>query len=253
VLSDPEKRRVYDRYGSAGPQEGFPGGGFQGGFPGGGSFYSNVSPEQAAGFSDFFRSLFGSGFTGDPFAGGGFPGGGFAGAPRSVPARPTEAKLQVELERAFHGGPMSVRIDGRAFEVTIPAGVRPGAKLRLRGGAPGGSDLVLHIEHAPHAVFRLDGSTLHASVDVPDFAAVLGGEVSLATLEGDVSLTIPPGTQSGRKLRLRGRGWPTGGEGERGDLVAEVRVRIPARPTPEQQHAYETLRQLAQGEGDPHS
>jgi len=274
VLSDPEKRQVYDRYGSAGPGAG----GFAGGFPPGGfapggttrggtTFYGNVRPEDAAGFSDFFRSLFGGGpggshFGDDPFAGA-----------SHTPARPRamEAALQVELERAFHGGPMSVRIDGRALEVTIPAGVRDGAKLRLRGQAPGGGDLLLVVRHAPHPRWRLDGSTLHLVAEVPDHVAVLGGQVRVPTLDGDVDLSVPAGTAGGRKLRLRGRGWPLGeaaaargdaassrGEaassrGEaassRGDAVAEVRIVVPPSPTEAQRAAYERLRDVAATDG----
>jgi len=246
VLSDPEKRSVYDQYGSSGPPPGggFPGG-FQGGFgPRGGTFHTNVRPEDAAGFSDFFRSLFGGGMGEGPFAGGYAEepfGGARGGAAR---ARTVEATLQVELERAFHGGPVSVRIDGRGLEVTLPPGVRDGAKLRLRGQAPAGGDLVLIVRHAPHARWRLEGDTLHVTADVPDHVAVLGGPVRVRTLDGDVELSVPAGSAGGRKLRLRGRGWPTAG-GARGDAVAEVRVTVPRAPSDGQREAYERLRDLA--------
>ena len=252
VLSDAEKRAVYDRYGSEGPRAaGVPGGGFQGGFPGGfpggGRVYTNVRPEDAAGFSDFFRSLFGGGMgegTFGPMRGsdvGGSPFGAPSGArsPRTV-----EATLGVALERAFRGGPVSVRVDGRALEVTLPEGVRDGAKLRLRGQAPGGGDLVLVVRHEPHAHWRLKGDTLVGSVDVLDHVAVLGGTVRVPTLDGDVQLSVPGGTSSGRKLRLRGRGWPTG-DGVHGDAIAEVRVVVPTAVSEEQRAAYERLRDLA--------
>ncbi len=277
VLSDPEKRKVYDAYGAGGPPHG---GGFAagGGFPSGGfnhggtTFYGNVQPEDAAGFSDFFRSLFGGGVAGSPFGTGGYGDDPFGGAARRAPRpRAVEATLSVELERAFHGGPMSVRVDGKALEVGIPAGVRDGTKLRLRGQAPGGGDLLLVVRHAPHPRWRLDGSTLHVVADVPDHVAVLGGSVRVRTLDGDVDLTVPPGTASGRKLRLRGRGWPlaTGGRTDaagshgdagasrgdagasrgdagasRGDAVAEIRVVVPRAPSEAQLEAYERLREL---------
>jgi len=262
VLSDPEKRKVYDRFGAGGPpQGGFAGGGFPGGgYPQGGTtFYANVRPEDAAGFSDFFRSLFGGGVGGGSPFGGDFGDDPFAGAARPAPRpRAVEANLGVELERAFHGGPVSVRIDGKALEVTIPAGVRDGAKLRLRGQAPGGGDLLLVVRHAPHPRWRLDGNTLHVVADVPDHVAVLGGSVRVRTLDGDVDLTVPPGTASGRKLRLRGRGWPlTTGTREggaaaaaRGDAVAEVRVVVPRAPSEAQQEAYRRLRELDATDGD---
>ncbi len=266
VLSDPEKRKVYDRFGSGGPPTGgfagggHPGGGFPGGTyqQGGTTFYGNVGPEDAAGFSDFFRSLFGGGVGGSPY-GGGFGDDPFVGPSRAATRpRAVTANLTVELERAFHGGPMSVRVDGKSLEVGIPAGVRDGAKLRLRGQAPGGGDLVLVVRHAPHPHWRLDGSTLHVVADVPDHVAVLGGSVRVRTLDGDVDLTVPPGTASGRKLRLRGRGWPlkTGarveGDAEptRGDAVAEVRVVVPRAPSEAQREAYQRLRELDAADGD---
>jgi curved DNA-binding protein len=266
VLSDPEKRSVYDRFGSAGPGAGGfagdAGGGFAGGFPGGfpprgRTVYTNVRPEDAAGFSDFFRSLFGAGMGDEPFAGAGYGGGGDAGEPfgpatrRAARPRNVEATLQVELERAFHGGPVSVRVDGRALEVTLPAGVRDGAKLRLRGQAPGGGDLVLIVRHQPHARWRLEGDTLHVVTDVPDHVAVLGGPVRVATLDGDVDLTVPAGTATGRRLRLRGRGWPLAGgaAGARGDAVVEVRVVVPRTPSAAQREAYERLRALDAADG----
>jgi curved DNA-binding protein len=262
VLSDPEKRKVFDQFGAGGPP---PGGFAGGGFPGGGytrggtTFYGNVRPEDAAGFSDFFRSLFGGGVGGGSPFGGDFGEDPFAGSTRAAPRpRAVEANLNVELERAFHGGPMSVRIDGKALEVTIPAGVRDGAKLRLRGQAPGGGDLLLVVRHAPHPRWRLDGHTLHVVADVPDHVAVLGGSVRVRTLDGDVDLTVPPGTASGRKLRLRGRGWPlTTGAREggaaaaaRGDAVAEVRVVVPRAPSEAQTEAYRRLRELDAADGD---
>jgi curved DNA-binding protein len=265
VLSDPEKRSVYDRFGSAGPTAGgFSGGGFPGGFPGGytsqgGTFYTNVRPEDAAGFSDFFRSLFGAGMGEGAFVGGGSAGGvdaadPFGSATRRPGARPrtVEATLQVELERAFHGGPVSVRVDGRALEVTLPAGVRDGAKLRLRGQAPGGGDLVLIVRHQPHPRWRLEGDHLRVVTDVPDHVAVLGGPVRVSTLDGDVDLSVPANTATGRRLRLRGRGWPVAGGtgGARGDAMVEVRVVVPRSPTDAQREAYERLRALAVADGD---
>jgi len=239
VLSDPEKRSFYDRYGAAGPAAA--GGGFG---PQGGAYGTRVSPEDAAGFSDFFRSLFGAGMGEGSFAGGAEDP--FGPRVRRVHPRPrvVEATLQIGLEVAFHGGPVSVSVDGRALEVTVPAGVRDGAKLRLRGQAPGGGDLLLIVRHAPHARWRLEGDTLQVVADVPDHVAVLGGPVRVVTLDGDVDLTVPPGTAAGRKLRLRGRGWPLPGGG-RGDAVAEVRLVVPRAPTAEQRAAYERLRELA--------
>jgi curved DNA-binding protein len=109
---------------------------------------------------------------------------------------------------------------------------------------------VLIVRHTPHPRWRLDGDTLNVVADVPDHVAVLGGAVRIATLDGDVDLSVPPGTASGRRLRLRGRGWPGSGDAARGDAVAEVRVVVPRTPSDEQRAAYERLRALAGADGD---
>jgi curved DNA-binding protein len=233
VLSDEEKRRFYDQYGTTDGRPPFAqGGGFQG----------NVSPEDFAGFSDFFQSLFGSGgFAGrssDPF-------GDFRST-QQIPRR-LEAELELDLERAYHGGTTTVGLDGRSLEITIPKAASDGAKLRLRGQAPSGGDLYLILRLKPHPVYKLEGENIRVVVNVPDYQAVLGGTVRVPTLDGDVEMTLPKGIQSGRSLRLRGKGWPKR-DGTRGDELAEIRVLIPAAPSKEQLELYERLQKLAEVE-----
>ena len=120
------------------------------------------------------------------------------------------------------------------------------SKLRLRGQAPGGGDLLLQVRHLPHPLWRLDGDHLRVQVRVPDDVAALGGVVKVETLDGVVELTVPEGSSSGRVLRLRGQGWPKRGGG-RGDLLAEVRVTVPETLTPEQRELYERLRAAREG------
>ncbi len=248
ALSDPEKRKIYDQYGTTGnvPPFAQQGGGFR-----------TVSADEYAGFSDFFQSLFGGmmggrGFTtesgfGDLFGQRGFQTTHMGGARSAAAPRGVEAELEVGLEEAFRGGETTFRVDGKALTVTLPRGVRAGVRLRLRGQAPGGGDLILIVRHARHPVFTVQGDDVRVRVEVPDYRAALGGKVRVPTLDGEVEMTLPRGTTTGRVLRLRGQGWPRK-NGGRGDEMAEVRVVVPRDPTPEQQELYRQLE--AQAEGD---
>lgn len=245
VLSDEEKRKFYDQYGTGSPPP-FE----QAGQQYGGARFREASPEEFAGFSDFFQSLFGGA--------GGFGGAGrqavyssdFGG--RSVrsdpfdfgPPRPqnVEARLDVGVLDAYRGSPASIRVGDKNLEVTIPKGTRDGAKLRLRGQAPGGGDLILHVRHLPSPTFTVEGDSVRVKLRVPDYLAALGGTVRVPTLDGEVDMTLPAGSSSGRVLRLRGQGWPTA-DG-RGDEFAEVRVGVPEQLSAEQRRLYEELKGL---------
>jgi curved DNA-binding protein len=131
--------------------------------------------------------------------------------------------------------------------VNLPAGVRPGQRIRLAGkgeagisGGPAG-DLFLRVEILPHPRFRLDGKDLHTGLDVAPWEAALGAEIDVPTLTGAVRLKVPAGSSSGRKLRVRGKGFP-GGAGEPGDLYAELRIVVPESPSAAEREIYESLR-----------
>ena len=235
VLSDEEKRKFYDAYGTTDGRPSFSG-----------RTTTNFDPSQAGDFSDFFQSLFGGTFSSGGFSGGGFSGGSpfsnFQGHSTAQP-QSTEANIKVPLEKAYHGGSTTISVGGRHIEVTIPKGAYEGAKLRLRGQAPNGGDLYLVVKLEPHSTFKLDGHDIHVKIAVPDYTAALGGTVLVPTLDGNVDMTLPPKTQSGRTLRLKGKGWPKR-DGVRGDAYAEVSVAIPSEISKAQQELYEQLREL---------
>ena len=255
VLNDEEKRKFYDRYGSAEGRPNFAGGaGGAGGFSGGfGSSFGGPPPGGAAegDFSDFFQSLFGGGFAG---AGGQsfFTTTSTAGRTRDpfqsmqerAPRR-ADASIEVSLGEAYSGDSKVVSVDGRRLEVTLPKGARDGSKLRLRGQAPGGGDLYLTVQLEEHPIFKLEGDNVRVVADVPDYVAALGGKVRVMTLDGDVEMNLPAATQSGRSFRLRGRGWPKK-DGSRGDQFVEIRATIPETLSDAQIKVYEQLRELSE-------
>jgi len=234
VLSDAEKRKFYDTYGTTAG-----GGNWQGPPPeqgGFGGFSGNPGD-----FSDFFQQLFGN-FSG---RGGGI-GDLFGEATRQGQRQvggDLEAELPLAMEDAYRGGEKTISLGPERLMVKIPPGVREGQKIRLAGRGRAGGDLYLHIKLQPRPDMHLEGDDLYTVVDVPAPIAVLGGKVRVQTLDGAVDLTIPRRTQAGRKLRLGGKGWPRKDK-SRGDQYAEIRITIPTSPTPEEERLYTQLAEL---------
>lgn len=245
VLKDDEKRRLYDQLGPNWQH----GQNFQG--PPG---YENVRFDfggqgfEGAGFSDFFETLFGGG--GRRTTGGGFgpdPFGGFSSRQRR--GRDVEAELTLTLEEVYGGGRRAITLQGqggpRTLEVNIPAGVRDGARIRLAGqgdpgmgGAPAG-DLYLKVRLAPHPLFAVEDADVIYDLPLAPWEAVLGARVRVPTLDGEVDIAIAPGTGSGRKLRLKGRG--LGPAGKRGDQYVRIVIRVPESLTPRERELWESL------------
>jgi curved DNA-binding protein len=172
-----------------------------------------------------------------------------------------EVEVELGLEEAFHGGERSLAIsdpssgERQELKVRIPRGALDGSRIRLKGkGGPGvgggpAGDLALVIRLTPHPRFRLEGRDLHVALRISAWDAMLGAKVPLETLDGTVTLRIPPGSSSGRKIRLRGRGYVTP-KGERGDLYAEVQITVPESLSPEERSLVEQLRELRGGGAD---
>lgn len=253
VLSDPEKRKKYDRFGAQWEQYEKAGvnpddfawnvGGSGNERYGPGAYtYSYGDPEDLQGmFGGGFADIFGSMFSQE-----GRAGHRRSGGPSRRP-RDMETDVQLSLEEAFHGTTRMLEMpDGRRIEVRIPAGVDTGSRVRAGGaGAKGQANVYLRVAVTPHPRFRREGADLYVPVTVDLYTAVLGGEVTVPTLERPVALKIPAGTQNGRHIRLRGLGMPHLREpNKRGDLYAEVNVKMPADISPQERRLFEELREM---------
>ena len=243
VLSDADKRAKYDALGpdwKSGQDFTPPPGAGRGGVRWTTVDTSNF--EDVDGFSDFFASIFGGVGRGARR--------GREGVRITMPGADVEAELPVTVEELLRGGHRRISLDGRNLEVDVPVGARDGTILRLagqgqrgvNGGPPG--DLYLHVRLQPHPRYRVVGDDLEMDLPIWPWQAVLGGDVTIDTPDGPVTLTVPAGTQSGRRLRLRGRGLPRS-NGSRGDLYAVVRIVVPERPSPAERQAYEALKGAA--------
>lgn len=237
VLSDARKRKLYDEFGPDSLRTGFDEKAADqyrqwrqhGGRPGQEVPFDlgDFETVNVGGVGNFdFGSIFG-----DLFGGG--PRGRRRGPPSAIPGRDAEAELQVGLRDAVLGAERELHVDDKKLRVKIPAGVTDGSRIRLTGqggdGANGGpaGDLYLVVRLAPHPGLRREGRDLYLDLPLTIPEAAAGAEVVLPTFEGPVQLKIPPGTQSGRQLRLRGKGLPDLKGGPRGDLYAVAKIVLP--------------------------
>lgn len=258
VLKDPEKRRMYDQLGPNWQH----GQNFQP--PPGFENFSFGGTGDAQGFSDFFETIFGGagrGGMGDsPFSQSGF--GGFQQGP--TPGQDVEVAIELTLEEAYAGGPRQVSFQShppaaassgnplsgiRTLEITVPAGVREGARIRLAGqGRPGrhggpAGNLYFKVRLAPHQHFSLEKNNIICELPLAPWDAVLGTTVHVPTLEKPVELTIPPGISSGQKLRLRGKGLGTGEK--KGDQFVRIIIKTPTELSDKEKELWKQLASLS--------
>ena len=230
LLSDKEKRAAYDRgeidengqpKGFA-PQgaHGFGGdpGGFEFGFGGPQGGFRSTGGGSGGGFDDIFSDLF-SGL-----------GGGRKGARGQARPQAADVKynLTVSLEDAFNGATQRVTLSsGKTLDVKIPAGLEDGQQIRLRGQGQNGGDALVQVAIAPHRIFQREGRNIRVDLPVSLKEALEGGKVNTPTPAGTIALTVPAGSNGGKVLRLKGRGWPAGGNQPAGDLLVALKLTLP--------------------------
>jgi DnaJ-class molecular chaperone len=277
VLSDPEKRKMYDNLGSDWQQRAQAAGNFRyggapyGGQPGGMEF--DVGDLGGNGFSEFFQTFFGN--LGRNQSG--------ARTGRGARGADSEAQLSLTLREAYSGGPRTINLQTQArcprcngtglergklchqchgsgtiatqksLDVKIPPGVRDGQRIRLGGqGAPGAGgaadgDLYLSVKLLPDAVFERRGDDLYAEQPVSVYTLILGGEVTVPTLTGSVDMRVPPNSQNGRVLRIAGKGMPKLGAKGHGDLYVKLVAQLPSELSDKERELFGQLARMQKG------
>ncbi len=249
VLSDPDKRRRYEQFGQYWNQAGGAGGGVDVDFGRYGNFDDFINdllgrfggPAGGAGFGGF-----GSGFPGGFPGAAGFGGAGAGGRGPATLNLDAEATISLSFAEAFHGCERTLAVNDERVQVRIPAGVKPGSRLRLKGkgnlqpGTGRRGDLYLNLQLQDHPIWSLEGDQLRADLPLSLDELALGGEVRVATPDGEATVQVPPAMAVGRSLRLRGKGWP--GPAGRGDLLLSLTLKQPGSYSEQERQLLEQLR-----------
>lgn len=226
VLSDPEKRRKYDRFGQNWKYaDQFPPGGFQ---SHAGSTGATFNFSDLGGFGSIFGEMFGR-----------------RGGARTAQRSTVEVKAEVSLEEAYSGATRTVQLPGsrgKRLEVQVPPGVDNGSRVHVTAGD---TELYLVTRVAPHRRFTRKGADLYLDLSLPLVDAVLGSEQEVPTIKGKVMLTVPPESQNGQMFRLKGQGMPhLGRSDQRGDLFATLKVMLPTNLTEQERELFGSLKEL---------
>jgi len=256
VLSDPDKRKKYDQYGkdwqhadafekanqSSGRTRSGSRGARSGGQPDfGGGFGGGEFSGEDGEFSDFFESLFG--------------GGSRRSSQAKSKGQDYQSELRLSLADAFKTHQQTLAIDGKNIRITIPAGVENGQIIKLKGyGGPGrnngpAGDLYITFSIGEDPRFRREGNDLHAKASLDLYTAVLGGEITIDTLDGKVKLKVKPETQNGTTMRLKGKGFPIYKSEGAGDLYIGLEVRTPVDLTEKEKELFRELAKLSAQKG----
>lgn len=240
VLSDKEKRAKYDQYGDS---------------MFGGQNFHDFSRAQGGNvdLDEILRNMFsggGGGFGGGGF--GGFGGGGFGGGFGGGVNLDLDANVTVPFSVAVLGGKHTINLSGESFDIKIPAGIKSGEKLRVRAkGKRHGSqvgDLYLKIDISPNPEYEREGDTLVKTFNVPLYAALFGGKVSVQTLEKEVTLKVPENTKNGQRFRLKEMGVVNRQSGARGDLYLKANIVLPSVASIDPELAEQMKKNLPQGD-----
>lgn len=263
VLSDPEKRSKYDQFGQYQQQPGHSEA-YSGAYSTGGGF-DPADFDQYGSFSEFIEELLGnqgrggrsrsyrttssarSGTGGFGGFGGGFDG--FRDDFSSAPPQDSEAAIALTLSEAFGGTQKRLSLsDGEALTVRIPAGAKPGSRIRLKGKGPRSpfnpqrGDLYLTVELLPHSFFQFEGENITCEVPIAPWEAALGAQIEVPTPDGSVKMRVPAGVDSGQSLRLKGKGWK-GPKGDRTDQIVRLKIVSPKDITDTERDYWQKLQQ----------
>ncbi|RDV14753.1 J domain-containing protein [Pontibacter diazotrophicus] len=249
VLGDEAKRKQYDQLGANWRQ-------FQNAGAGGGQYYGQPGGFNEADFSDMFGGGGGGGFSDffqQFFGGGGGFGQAAGGRTRARKGQDYKADLELSLTEAYTGTSRLINLNNQQLRITTKPGVADGQQLRIKGkggpaaggGVPG--DLYIDIRVHPDPRFERRGDDLYTTLPLDMFTAILGGQAQVNTMNGQLKLTIPAGTQAGKTLRLRGKGMPVYGKPDQfGDLYVKIEVNLPTDLSAEERQLLEKLRDMRQ-------